>query len=160
MNVQPSLVSDDQSLELVQPCPRALDRPPVLAQILAALHSFANNPRSDTSLPRSTPAPLKAVPFVSMQLGRSFPSPSAKHPSLLDRLDSINDIGESGAIMHVGQSADYRERNSSGFDHNMAATWRFVPGLPLSVGLGPARLAHSPLFGRYACKVHTSTPLE
>jgi hypothetical protein len=153
VNVQPAFVADNQPSELAQPSQRALQlhHPSVLAQLLAAFYSFARNSGSDASLSQSTPAPLKVVPLVSMQLGRSLPSSSAKHPGLLDRLDSVNNIGESVGVVDVGWSAYYRERNSFGVDHNSIATLALRAGgrrteFPLSVGDGPVRLAHSPPF--------------
>src|SRR5436305_10081958 len=94
VDIQPSFISDDQPTELAQPSERALNHPPVLAQLLAALHSFTCNSRSDASLPESSSASLKVVPFVGMQLTWPFPSPSAQEPGLLDGLDSINHISE------------------------------------------------------------------
>ena len=125
VHVQPSLVADDQPTELAQPSKCAFDDPPVLAQLLATLHVAPGNARSDTPLSESTSAPLEIVPFVSMQLGRSFPAASAHKSRLLDRLDCIDHISKSVAIMHVSRSADYRERNSFGVDHNMALRARF-----------------------------------
>ena len=122
VQIKPSFVADDQPLVLAQPCQRALDHPPVLAQLLAALNSFASNPRSDASLPQSTSAPPKVVPFVSMQLEWPLPPSSAYSSGLLDWLDSINHIGKSVTVMNIGRSADYRERNSFGVDHRSVAT--------------------------------------
>jgi hypothetical protein len=126
VDVQPALVANGQSLELVEPGQRALDYPPVPAQLLAALHSLTRNPRSDAPLPESTPTPLEVVPFVRVQLARPLSPAPAKHMPLLDRLDSVHYISEGIAVMHVGRSADYRERNSFGFDHNMALRARFA----------------------------------
>ena len=126
VGIQSPLITNYQPSELAQPCQRALDHPPVPAQLLAALHSLTRNPRSDASLPQRSSAPLVVIAFVSMQLGRSFPSPSANSSRLLYRLDSVNHISESVAIMHVGRGADYRERNSFGVDHNMALRARFA----------------------------------
>ena len=125
VNVQSTFVADDQPSELVQPCQRALDYPSVPAQLLATLYTFACNSRSDTPLPESTPAPLEVVPFVSVELERPLSASSTKHPRLLDGLYSINNIGESIGIVNVGRGADYGERNSFGFDHNMALRARF-----------------------------------
>src|SRR5689334_2956278 len=114
VNVQPSLVVDNQSSELAQPGQRALDHPSVLAQFLTALHVASGYPRSDASLSQCASTPLEVVPFVSVQLGWAFSSSSVDSSGLLYGFDSINHIGKSVAIMHVGRSADYRERYSLG----------------------------------------------
>jgi hypothetical protein len=126
VNVQPSFVADDQSTELAQPSERALDHPPVLAQLLAALHSSPGNPRCYASLPQSTSTTLEIVPLVSMQFGRTFSASSANGSRLLDGLDGINYISESIAVVDVCRSADYREWDSFGVDHNMALRSRFA----------------------------------
>src|SRR3954452_10942420 len=110
VHIQPSLVADDQSAELVQPCQRAFNHPPVLAQLLAALHSPTCKPGSNAALPQLMPASLEVVSLVSMQLGRSLPSSPAYDHCLLDRLNGSDHISESVTVMHIGRGADYRER--------------------------------------------------
>jgi hypothetical protein len=125
VNIQSTLVTDDQSSELAQPSQRTFYNPRVLAQFLVGLYSPSGNPRSDASLVQSLSATLEVVPLVRMQLVRPFPSSSADVPRLLDRLDSIHYIRKSITIVNIGSSADYRERNSFGVNHPMALRARF-----------------------------------
>jgi hypothetical protein len=136
VNVQSTLVPNNQPLELVEPGKGALHNPAVPAQPLAALYSSSGNSRSYASLAQRSPAPLKVVPFVSVQLGRPLPSSPAKQRSLLDRLDSINHVSKSVRVVNVGRCADYGERNSLGVDHNMALRTRFA----LICGVRPCTL--------------------
>lgn len=136
MDVQPPLISDNQALELVEPCEGTFDNPPVPAQPLAALHSSSGNPRNYAPLAECSPAPLKVVPFVSVQLGGSLPSSSAKHSPLLDGLDGVHHISKSVGVVNVSRSADYGERDTFGFDHNMALRTRFA----LICGVRPCTL--------------------
>lgn len=126
VNVQPTLVTDDQPLELVEPCQRTLYHPPVPTQPLAALYSFASDARNDAPLFESTSAPFKVVPFICVQLAGSLPSSSTEHSPLLDGLYSIHHISESVGVMNVGRRTDYSERYPCGFDHNMALRARFA----------------------------------
>lgn len=96
--------------------------PPVLAQLLAAFYPSPGYSRRDAPLSQGLSTPLKVVPLVSMQLGWSLPSPFAKHPRLLDRLHSINHIGESVGVVDIGRRTDYCERYSFGVDHRSNAT--------------------------------------
>jgi hypothetical protein len=125
VHVQPSLIADHQSAKLADPGKRALDHPPVPTQPLSALHSSSGYPRGDASLPECLPAPVVVVPFIRMQLEWSLPSSSAKKSSLSNRFDSVHNIGEGIAVVHVSRGADYGEGYSFGVDHNMALRRRF-----------------------------------
>jgi hypothetical protein len=134
VNVQPTLVTDNQPLELVEPRKGTFYNPPVPAQPLAALNAPSGYARSDS---QGSPASLKVVPFVCMQLDWSLPSSPAEEPSLLDRLDSIQHVSQSVGVMHISRSADYCERYSFGFDHNMALRTLFA----FICGVRPCTLA-------------------
>ncbi len=125
VNVEPSLIANSQSAVVVEPSQGTLNHPPVLAQPLSALHTSSGYSRSDAPLSECFSTPCKVVPFISMQLGRPFPSTSAKLPSLLDGLDSINHISESVGVVDVGGCTDYGEGNSLPVDHKMALRARF-----------------------------------
>jgi hypothetical protein len=137
MNIQASLVSNNQPPELAEPGKGALHHPPVSTQPLATLHSSASYARCGSSLPQYSSASLEVIPFVRVHFAGSLPSASTQVTRLPDRLDSVEHVGQSVGVVDVGRSTDYRERNSFG------AIWRFVAGFPLSAGLGPV---HSPLF--------------
>jgi hypothetical protein len=129
VNVQPALISDDQSPELIEPCQGALNYPSMPAQPLATLYSSSGNPRSNASLPQVVPASSEIVPFVSMQSrwsSPSTPSSSTQPFRLSDRLDSIYDLDKHLAIMNISSGTDYGEGYSFGFDHNMALRARFA----------------------------------
>lgn len=125
MHIEPSFVADDQSPELAEPGESALHNPPVPTESFAALDTTSSYARCDAPLAQSSPASGVVVPFICMQLGRSLSSSSANSLRFLDRLDSINHISESVAVMNVGRSTDYCERNAFGFDHKMALRRRF-----------------------------------
>jgi hypothetical protein len=125
VNVQPTLVSQHQSFELVEPGERTLNHPPVPAQSLAALHSSPGDPRRDAPPSQRSSAPLEVVPFICVQLARPLSTTFTKHSPLLDWLDGVHYISEGIAVVNIGGSADYRERNSFGVDHNMALRRRF-----------------------------------
>jgi hypothetical protein len=112
VNIQAPLVSNDQSSELAEPGERALYNPSVPAQPLATLNTTAGYTRCNTSLPQSSSAPIKVVSFISVELDWPFPASSAKEPSLLYGLDSVDQISKSIAVVDVGSRADYREWNS------------------------------------------------
>lgn len=126
VNVQPTLVADDQSTKLAEPCQRAFDYPSVLAQPRTAFYTSSGYPSCDGSLSQCSSAPIKIVPFVSVEFGWPLSSASAQLSRLLDRLDRINHISKSVAVMNVGNRAGYRARNSFGIDHNMVLRSRFA----------------------------------
>jgi hypothetical protein len=164
VNVQPAFVADNQPSELAQPSQRALQlhHPSVLAQLLAAFYSFARNSGSDASLSQSTPAPLKVVPLVSMQLGRSLPSSSAKHPGLLDRLDSVIisvRALESWTLAGVHITASGIPLASTTI---ASRRWRFVPEVEGRSFLYPSEMDRYvwhilPLFSRDTCRINGCT---
>ncbi len=136
VNVQPTLITDNQPLELVEPGERALYNPPVPAQPFTTFYATPSYPRSNAPRLQSSSASRVIVPLISMQLARPLPSSSAQHSPLLYGLDSVHYISESVGVVHVSRSADYRERYSSGFDHNMALRRRFA----LICGVRPCTL--------------------
>ena len=140
MNVQPTLVADDQSPELAEPSKRALHHPPVPAQPLAALYSSAGYAGDDPSPSECSSAALEVISFVSMQLAGTSSATSTQKARLLDRLDGIQHVGESVGVVDISRSADHRERDSFGVDHNMALRALFA----LVCGVRPCTLA--PLF--------------
>jgi len=135
VNVQPTLITNNQPFELTEPSKCPFDNPPVPAQPLTAFHSTSGNPRSDASLLQSSSASLKIVPFVCIQLERATPARSSTQV-LTCRPDSVYHISKSIAVMHVSRSADYGERNAFGFDHNMALRTLFA----LICGVRPCTL--------------------
>jgi hypothetical protein len=78
VNVEPSLIANDQSAVVIEPSQSALDYPPMSAQPLTALYSTSGYMRNDASLTQSTPASLVVVPFICVQLARSLTSASAQ----------------------------------------------------------------------------------
>ena len=125
VNVEPALVANGQSAVVVEPSQSALDHPSMLTQPLTAFYTTPGNPRSDTPLAQSFSAPVKVVSLVCMQLRRSLSSSSTKMLSLLNRFDSINNVGKSVGVVDVGGSADYSEGNPLSVDHKMALRARF-----------------------------------
>src|SRR4051812_4539836 len=105
-----ALVAQGQPAVAAQPGQRALDHPTVPAQLLAALHSAAGNPRSDP--PRAQPGPqmLIVIALVRVQLAR--PAPPAPTPGA-DRRNGLHLRDEHGAVMGVGGADRHRQRQSA-----------------------------------------------
>src|SRR4028119_780886 len=120
VHIKSSFITNGQPAVVVEPSQSALDHPPVPAQPLCALDPSSGNTRDDAPLPPSLPASNVVVSFVSMQLGRSLTTPSAKLSRFLYRFDSINYISKSVGVVNVSSRADYGKGNSPSVDHNMA----------------------------------------
>lgn len=131
MNVCSSFITDFQPLVAVQPGVRTLDDPTMAAKFLLRLHSFAGNARRDAALAQRSPILLRLVPFVRVQLVRSFPRPSSW---TFDRLDRIETLLEHRRLVDIGRAQQDRERDPLSVDHKMAlralfaAIRRILPG--------------------------------
>lgn len=124
MNIQPTLVPQNQSFELVEPCEGAFYNPPVPAQPPATLQTSSCNPRSDAPLSQGTSAMLKVVPFVNMPFGWSLSAAPSQHSRLLDGFDGVHQVRKGIGGLNTDRRADYGERYSFVFDHSMAPSAR------------------------------------
>lgn len=117
MNIEPSLVTNGQASEVVEPSEGSLHYPTVLAKLLAALNSASGDTRSDPSLSQRLPVSFRVVSFVSMHLLRSL-TRSASFS--FDGRNGINHRLQHLGIVNVGSGASYREGYSPSTDHKMA----------------------------------------
>jgi len=117
MDIQPSLISNGQPAEAVEPCERALHNPSVPPQLLAAFDTSPGYAWRDASLAKSLPISFRVVPFVCVQLVRSL-AWSTSFAS--ERRNSIHHLLQHRGIRHISTCAFQRQRYSSSADHKMA----------------------------------------
>lgn len=117
MNVEPSLVTNGQAPEAVEPGKRPLHHPPMLAQLLTALDTTPGDTRYDASLAQRLPVSLGVVSFVSVHLVRSRARSSSP---TLDGRNSIYHLRKHRSIRHVSACTLQSEGYASSFDHKMA----------------------------------------
>ena len=133
------LIPDPQPSEAVQPCPRALYYPTVAAQPLAVVTPTSRNTRLYPSTAKLFTQRLRVIRFVRMQFVRPLSWPASPMPY---RFNSIYTAKHHPRVVHVGAAYDCRQRDSFGFDHNMALRARFasirriLPGLLPPFGAG------------------------
>jgi hypothetical protein len=117
MNIEPSLVTNGQPPEAVEPGKRPLHNPPMPPQLLAALDATPGDTRYDASLAQSLPVSLGVIPFVSMHLVRALAWSTS---STLDGTDSIYHLLQHRSIRHISTCTFQSEGYSSSADHKMA----------------------------------------
>lgn len=117
MNIEPSLVTNSQSPEVVEPSKGTLHDPTVLAKLLTTLDPTSSDTRSDPSLSERSAIGFRVVPFVSVHLVRLSPRSA---PSSLDMRNGINQHLQRLCVRNISARASYREGNSRSADHKMA----------------------------------------
>ena len=146
MNVQPSLITNSQTAEAVEPGERALtplrSYSSVPSQLLTALYSSPGNPRYDASLAEGFSVSLGVVPFVSVQLDGALTWPTAPLCTSPDARNNINHFLQHSGVGYVSTCKLQGNGYSSSADHRSNATLALGAGrrrtkLPLSVGFGP-----------------------
>jgi hypothetical protein len=151
MNVEPSLISNSQSSEAVEPSQRSLHHPAVPTQLLAALHSSPGDPSRDASLPQSLPVGLGVVAFVGVHFTRtlawSASPPFALEAFALEGGNGVNHRLQHRRVCNISSRALHRQRYSASTDHNMAlrAWFAFIRRVLANCLLGRS-LANLPLF--------------
>ncbi len=130
MDVEPALVADGEAAEAAHPSQRALDDPPMPAQLSAVLDPAAGEARPDPAAPASIAAAPMVVGLVPVQLVRPATRPA--RPARHGR-DGVEQVLEGHAVVDVGPG----QQEASGTPPRPVTRWRLVPGLPRSVGFGP-----------------------
>jgi hypothetical protein len=154
MNVEPSLISNSQSSEAVEPSQRPLHHPAVPTQLLAALHSSPGDPSPYASLSQSLPVGLGVVAFVGVHFTRTL-AWSASPPFALEGGNGVNHRLQHRSVRNISSRALHRQRYSASTDHNMALrAWfafiRRVLANCLVCGLRSALPFFTPLAGTVA----------
>ena len=117
MNVEPSLVTNGQAPEAVEPGKRPLHHPAMSPQFLAALNATSGDTSSDTTLAKSLPISLGVVPFISVHLVRALAWPAA---STLQRRNSIYHLLQHRRVSNVSTCTLQGEGYAFSLDHKMA----------------------------------------
>jgi hypothetical protein len=117
MDIQPSLVTNGQPSEAVEPCEGALYHPSVMSQLLAALPATPGDTRYDPSLAKSCPISFGVVSFISVHLIRTFAGSTS---STLEGRDGIYHLHQCRCVRNVSASTLQDEGYSFSLDHNMA----------------------------------------
>ena len=126
MNVVTTLIADGQPTIVVQPGEGALCYPPVAAQPLAALYSFACDAALDASLTKSRSASGYVIRLISVPLVRAKARASRLTKWTFDRLDSVHHLFKHHRVVSVGTRQPDRQRDTPSLDHNMALRARFA----------------------------------
>jgi hypothetical protein len=117
MDVGSPLIAHFQPFLTIQPGMGPLDDPAVTAEFLLRLNAFAGDARRNATLTQGGQILLRLVPFVGVQLVRSFPwSPAWT----LDRLDRIQTLFEHRRLVDVGCGQQDGQRDPLAVDHKMA----------------------------------------
>jgi len=117
MNVKPSLITNGQSAEVVEPSKGALDHPSVPSQLLATLDASPRNTRGDASLAKGLPVSLRVIPFVSVYFDRTLAWTTS---SAVQRRDSIYHLFQHRGVRNVRPRTLYGKRYTPSLDHKMA----------------------------------------
>ena len=131
MDVGPAFVPDGKPSESVQPGQGALHHPAVPAQPLARLDPSTRDAALNAAAPKVSAANPVIVGFIGVQLVGP-PTRPRPHGPLMGGMASNKDTKtvQSWRLAAVTFTA-------SGMPWPSTTTWRFVPALPRSVGLGP-----------------------
>jgi hypothetical protein len=131
MHVRPPLVADAQAAVAVEPRDRPPDYPPVPPEPLAALYPAARDARRNPSPAQLLARRPRVISLIGVQLrGRSRGLPLGR---LIGSIASMV-----SSIMRESWTLPALIVTASGTPCRSTTTWRFVPGSPRSVGLGPA----------------------
>lgn len=143
MQVGATFVADGETAEAGEPSQRPFHDPAMATQPFAALDATPGNPWCDAASPALTPTTTMVVFLVGVPLVGSAPRAAA--PTRAHARYRIERGGQHPAVVAVGPAQRQAERRAPG----STTRWRFMPGLPRSVGFGPVA---QPLFlaGRLA----------
>ena len=117
MDVRSPFIAHFQPLLPVQPGVRAFDDPAMATEFLLRLNSLAGDARDDASPAQRSAVLLRLIPFVRVQLVRSFPGSSSR---ALDRLNRVETLFEHRRLVDVGGGQQDGERDPLPVDHKMA----------------------------------------
>jgi hypothetical protein len=126
VNVITTLIADGQPSVAVEPREGALCYPPVTAQSLAALYSFACNAALDASPAKSLAAPRYVIRLVSVPLIRALAGATWLASRTFDRLNAVHHLLKHLRVVGVGTRKLHREGDTPSLDHNMAFRARFA----------------------------------
>ncbi len=146
MNVVTTFIAHRQAAQPGHPGVGALHDPSVAAKALAAVVVLACDAGLDAPLAAFRPAAAAIIGFVGMELVRA-----AARPRLPERTPGMAS-GVVASAMLSWRLAPVRV-TPSGVPRPSTTRWRFVPGLPRSVGMDPFS---APLFGGNAGAVQRS----
>jgi len=123
MDVGAAFVANAQPPLAVEPRDGALHHPAMSSQPLAGVDPRAGNPRNNSPRPQRPTFRRAGVAFVSVQLVRSTPGPTARSA---DRRNRIHDGFDHRHFIDVGRRQHHRQRDAVGIDHKMALRARFA----------------------------------
>jgi hypothetical protein len=132
-----TVVADREPAERDEPCLRPLHNPPVPAQPLAGLHASARDAGRDPAVPQSLAAGRVIVSFVAVDLGRAPARPAGLTRGTADRLNAST----SGSRSLESSTLAAESCTARGTPCRSTSTWKLLPALPRSVGLGPVCIA-------------------
>src|SRR5438132_11216203 len=126
VNVVTTLIADGQPTIVVQPGEGALCYPPVAAQPLAALYSFACDAALDASLTKSRSASGYVIRLISVPLVGALAGAAPLTMWALDWLDAVYHLFKHHRVVSVTTCQFHRQRDTPSLDHNMALRARFA----------------------------------
>ena len=109
VHVGPPFVADRQPSVAGKPSEGPLHGPTIATQPLVARDAPSCYPRLYAPPSQEPPAARVVVTLVGVQLGGSFPGPSAR---ALDGLHGVDQLLEGLRVMDLGAGAHHRERNA------------------------------------------------
>ena len=131
MDVGATLVAHDQPPEAGHPREGSLRHPAVPSEAAAVLDALAGDARDDAAAAQGMADRAAGVGLVGVELPRPPSWPAAPSPLIPGTASSV-----ASSISLSCQLAGLIVR-PSGVPSASVTRWRFVPGLPRSVGLGP-----------------------
>jgi len=136
MSIEAAFVPNGEPSEAVDPGEASFDDPSVTAEFLRGVLTPSRDAGANIALLAGITAPPVIVGFVGVKLAW----PAARTAALAgNSRNGVDEFFERHAVMDIGAS----QQKASGIRLASVAKWRFVPGLPRSVGLGPVA---APLF--------------
>jgi hypothetical protein len=138
-----TLVADGESANAVEPRQRSFNHSAVATKPGAGIDTFPCDLDRDMAMRQCSVAAGDVIRLFGMQLGRPLPSSTRRFH---DWRDGVEQILVRHAVMTVRSGQERGKRNAGA----LVMRWRFVPGLPRSVGFGPT--AAPPFLGeRWRC---------
>ncbi len=130
MDVEPAFVSDGKPAEAVEPGEAPLDDPSVPAEFLLRFDPAPGDARLDATPMTGASTATVITGFVGMQL---VGPASWSAAFACDGRHGVEQVLERHAVVDVGSG----QPDASGMPRRSVIRWRFVSGLPRSVGFGP-----------------------
>lgn len=124
MDVRPTLISNAQPAELVQPRQRPLDHPPMGAQPTSMLCEASSKDRPNPKQAQTPPMRLRIISAVSLD---SVWSASRASPLTTNWGNSLNQRQQLGHIVTVGPGQDSCQRDSFSIRNHVMFTPWFTP---------------------------------